>query len=104
MFADDVTLLATHRVKEKAEEQLQHLVDIVSAWILNLNVDKWEVCFFSSNAKEERAGHQRYLKYEPRPRLLGVTLDRQLCFRKHVDNVIRVMAFELIRVMAFSFA
>ena len=104
MFADDVTLLATHRVKEKAEEQLQHLVDIVSAWSkewkLNLNADKCEVCFFSSSTKEASWSPKitidgRVLKHEPHPRLLGVTLDRQLCFNKHVDNVTKAASNKL---------
>ena len=32
IFADDVTLLATHRNKEQAVVELQALVDVVAAW------------------------------------------------------------------------
>ena len=96
MFADDVTLLATHRDKKQAERELQDLVDIVAAWSkewkLTLNADKCEICFFTTSTNEAKWSPSitidgKQLKHEPNPRLLGVTLDRQLCFGKHVDNV-----------------
>ena len=104
MFADDVTLLATHRDKKTAEGQLQHLVDIVSAWSkewkLTLNADKCEVCFFTTDTKEANWSPSiiidgKVLKHEPTPKLLGVTLDRQLCFSKHVDNITKAATNKL---------
>ena len=96
IFADDVTLLATNREKKLAEKEAQNLVDIVSNWSrewkLNLNADKCEVCFFSTDTKEAKWSPTikidgKILKHEPTPRLLGVTLDRTLCFNKHAENV-----------------
>ena len=56
IFADDVTLLTTHRDKPQAAAGLQSLVDRVAAWSaewkLTLNPDKCEVCFFSTDTKE----------------------------------------------------
>ena len=104
MFVDDITLLATHRDKKIAEGQLQHLVDIVSAWSkewkIILNADKCKVCFFTTDNKEANWSPSiiidgKVLKHEPTPKLLGVTLDRQLCFSKHVDNVTKAATNKL---------
>ena len=55
IFADDVTLMATHRKKEQAESDLQSLVDIVATWSkqwrLSLNADKCVTWFFSTDSK-----------------------------------------------------
>ena len=52
LFADDVSILATHRDKQKALEQGQGAVTIVvdwcAEWKLNLNASKSEVSFFSN--------------------------------------------------------
>ena len=79
-------------------------MDIVAAWSkewkLNLNADKCEVCFFSSDTKEASWSPKitidgRVLKHEPHPRLLGVTLDRPLSFNKHVENVTKAASNKL---------
>ena len=96
MFADDVSILATHRDKQKAAESVQRAVDIVvdwcAEWKLKLNATKSEVSFFSSwtgDAKWEPTINIRgsAIKYNPLPVLLGVTLDRQLTFSTHAENV-----------------
>ena len=91
IFADDVTIMTTHRKKEQAEADLQSLVDTVATWSqkwkLSLNADKCVTCFFSTDVKEAKwaptinIGGQ-LLDHEPTPTLLGVTLDRTLCFSK----------------------
>ena len=58
IFADDVTLMTTHRKKEQAESDLQSLVDTVATWSqkwkLSLNADKCVTCFFSTDVKEAK--------------------------------------------------
>ena len=104
LFADDVTLLATNRKKELAVKELQELIDIVvkwsKKWKLNLNADKCEVCFFSTDTREANWSPTllidgQALKHETNPRLLGVTLDRTLCFNKHVENVTKAATNKL---------
>ena len=96
MFADDVSILSTHRDKQKAVESVQRAVDIVvewcAEWKLKLNATKSEVSFFSSwtgDAKWEPTItiDGAAIKYNPLPVLLGVTLDRQLTFSPHTENV-----------------
>ena len=76
IFADDVTLLATHRDKQQAVLELQELVDRVAAWCkewkLTLNPDKCEVCLFSTDTKEASWSPSIYiggelLKHKPTP-------------------------------------
>ena len=98
MYADDVSILATARKLEEAERSAQQTVDIVVAWSkewkLNLNASKSESSFFSRKPSDAawsptiRIGG-RTINYEPYPRLLGVTLDRQLTFSTHTDIAIR---------------
>ena len=89
MFADDVAILATSRDRSEAEAVAQASVDIVSRWSkewkLNLNATKSEVSFFSNWTWE--SGWEptieidgKKLAFQPFPRLLGVTLDRELTF------------------------
>ena len=104
MFADDVTLLASHPDKKEAENSAQSLVDIVASWSkkwkLTLNADKCEACFFSTSTKEASWSPKiiidgKTIKHEPTPRLLGVTLDRTLCFNAHVENTTKSAASKL---------
>ena len=96
MFADDVSIVATHRDKQKALEAVQHAVDIVvkwcSEWKLKLNASKSEVSFFSSWTRDASwvptlTIDGAPIKFNPNPILLGVTLDRQLTFTPHTTNV-----------------
>jgi len=99
MFADDVTLLATSRTYGEAEETVQKSVDIVAEWSkewkISLNGTKSETCYFTSHRKELKEGHWtpaiivngKPIRYNPTPRLLGVTLDRTMSFGPHVANI-----------------
>ena len=96
--------MATHRKKEQAELDLQSLVDTVAIWSkkwkLSLNADKCVTCFFSTDSKEANwaptisIGGQT-LEHDPNPILLGVTLDRTLCFSKHVEETTRTASKKL---------
>ena len=96
LFADDVTILARHRSREEAAKEAQWAVDIVSKWSgrwkLELNASKSEVTFFSTLRKE--ANHIPSVNidgvpipFNPNPKLLGVTFDRELTFGPHVKRV-----------------
>jgi hypothetical protein len=98
LFADDVAILCRDRDKITANEKAQKAVDVIAkwsaAWKLDLNGTKSEVSFFSTWTKE--ASWQPTIringapiKFEPHPRLLGVTLDRQLTFTEHVEQISR---------------
>ena len=107
LFADDVTALATARTKEEAVHMAQKTVDIVAEWSrqwkLDLNATKSEVAFFSTYTKEStfvpsiKLRHNEFhllfdegdeFTFRATPRLLGVILDRQLCFGPQVANVV----------------
>ena len=96
MYADDVSILATSKTLEDAEQLAQKAVDAVvtwsTKWKLNLNGTKSEAAFFSRSTTDsiwtptiKIAG--RTIKHELFPRLLGVTLDKQLIFNKHVEII-----------------
>ena len=96
LFADDVSILATHRDKQKALEQVQRAVTIVvdwcAEWKLNLNASKSEVSFFSNYSHDASwepiiTIDDAPIKFNPNPILLGVTLDRQLSFGPHMSNI-----------------
>ena len=106
LFADDVSAVATHRSKEVAMETAQRTVNVVAAWSrewkLDLNAAKSEVAFFSTNTHEStwRPTIKLYdgdlqrlfddgeeFTFRENPRLLGVILDRQLCFGPQVKHV-----------------
>ena len=96
LFADDVEILATHWNRDVATSDAQAAVDVVSQWShewkLNLNASKSEVAYFSTWTKEPEWNAEIKIDGEPiafthTPRLLGVTLDRQLTFGEHVKNV-----------------
>ena len=98
LFADDVTLLATCNTLVEAEKLVQKSVDIVAAWSkewkISLNTTKSEFSFFSNSTKETSKKwiptvviDGKKIKYNPTPRLLGVILDRQLCFGPHIAHI-----------------
>ena len=96
LFADDVTILARNHSPDVAQEVAQWAVDVVSNWSsewkLGLNTTKSEVAFFSTYTKE--AEHKptitingERIPFNPKPKLLGVFLDRQLTFVPHLTEM-----------------
>ena len=113
LFADDVSILASDTKKETAVAMAQSAVDIVVSWSeewkLNLNAQKSEVSFFSLSRNKTETRFQpkitidgKQLKYNPTPRLLGVYLDRELSFYKHVDVVVERVKSKLRMLAAVS--
>jgi len=98
MYADDVTLFTQHREKASAVELLQTAVDRVAYWSkvkkMQLNTEKSEVTFFSSDSREAMwtpsvTLNGKHMPYNPNQKFLGVYLDRTLCFSHHVEVVTR---------------
>ena len=96
LFADDVTILATHHSRDEATAAAQWAVNIIdnwsTSWKLNLNATKSEVGFFSTWTHEAKWKPPlqiggKPIPYNPTPKLLGVYLDTQLCFAKHTKEV-----------------
>ena len=98
LFADDVSILVTDESKEEAAKRAQGVVDMVvewsAKWKLTLNASKSEVSFFSVNTRTSEVEWKPVitingepLEFKPTPRLLGVTLDRQLTFGPQVEKV-----------------
>ncbi len=113
MYADDVSILASDSRRERAEEMAQDAVHTVHKWSqewkLNLNGDKSEVSVFSKRKydigwtpKITIGGNT--IRCENFPRLLGVTLDRNLTFGKHVEGVVAKVArkIPMLRAVANS--
>jgi hypothetical protein len=91
LFADDVGIQASGRSFEEAAAKVQNAVDIVSKWSkewkLNLNTTKSECSLFSTYPKDASAKVSitidgKQIPFNPTPRVLGVTFDRQLSFAK----------------------
>jgi ribonuclease HI len=96
LFADDVGILATADSIKEAEAEAQKAVDIVSSWSkrwkLMLNSTKSEACVFTTNRKEAKVKARikidgKKIPYNPTPKFLGVYLDRELTFSKHVSII-----------------
>ncbi|XP_043243991.1 uncharacterized protein LOC122392786 [Amphibalanus amphitrite] len=103
LYADDTALLATGRSLQACADQLQPDLDQVARWL-----DKWKVeaspskCVFTTfslHAKEVNGkavptltfkGDQ--LAHEKNPTFLGLTLDSQLTFTNHIEEVKKRMA------------
>ena len=99
LFADDVSILSSAKTLKEAEAILQKSVDIVLEWAVEFKMElstKSEVTFFSMNSHDASwtpsvSIGSTPIKFEPSPRLLGVHLDRTLCFTKHVDAIRKKM-------------
>ena len=96
LFADDVTILSSHRDRAIATREAQWAVSEIAKWSrrwkLGLNATKSEVTYFSSWRGEPefipeiRIGDSR-IPFNPYPKLLGVTFDRELTFTSHTTIV-----------------
>jgi len=102
LFVDDSSLTATSNKLELANEKLQQAFSALEQWSvknkLDLNIGKSCTFFFSSAPMEAKWRpnillHNKRMKFsegedERCPRLLGLILDRTLCFQDHLRFVI----------------
>ena len=96
LFADDVSIWASHQALGEASNWIQVALDRIAEWSRNkkmdLNVSKCESTFFSSAPTEAKWKPTFTLNglsvpYNPNPKFLGVYLDRTLSFQHHVAYV-----------------
>ena len=96
LFADEVAVWSQASGLLQAEQSLQtnlnHIAEWNKRWKMELSVQKSECFFFTTNTHEaswcpnlKLSGHA--LKYNPLPKFLGVTYDRQLTFAPHATTV-----------------
>ena len=101
LFADDVALWASDPCKEVAASLVEEGVREVWRWSkekkLNLNIEKCEVGFFTSDTKEfgwrpNVVVEGTALPFNPTPRFLGVKYDRMFSFAEQVKDASSRMA------------
>ena len=110
LFADDVGIKGAGPTIASAQEKVQKAVDIVTNWSkqwkLNLNATKSECSAFSTSTKEKDKAEitidGKQIPYNPEPRVLGVFLDRQLTFRRHVNEVCKSVNSKMRMLAALS--
>ena len=101
LYADDVAIWSSSRSLPDACQRVAASTERVFEWSkemkLTLNVEKCEATFFSTDTHEASfvptvivQGHS--LPFNASPRFLGVTFDRTLFFRAHIDRIIAVLA------------
>jgi len=99
-YADDLALLFvdlfSHKCWSEVEEVLsldmQRIVDYLSAWRLRLSTTKTTCTAFHRNNNESSRKlavtvNGTTISYTQTPTQLGVTLDRQLTFRQHLEGL-----------------
>ena len=112
LFADDVGILATARTIEEAQEKAQNAVDIVvrwsKEWRLTLNATKSEATIFTTDRRRESKSTAKIfidgkrIPFNKSPKFLGVYLDRELTFGKHVEEITKKANGKLRMLSALS--
>ncbi len=109
LYADDVAILATHRVRDRVTALARGAIDKVVGWSddfkLTLNRKKSEAIPFSMDTADARGWSPRLsiggedLKISKTARFLGVEFDRALTFGSHVVTI-RARAAGKLRMLA----
>ena len=112
LFADDVGILATARTIEEAQEKAQNAVDTVvrwsKEWRLTLNATKSEATIFTTDRRRESKSTAKIfidgktIPFNKTPKFLGVYLDRELTFGKHVEEITKKANGKLRMLSALS--
>ena len=113
LFADNISILTTTHKRDDAEATAQSVVNSVVTWSqewkLNLNVEKSEVCPFSTWSNDSSwnptifTGNQK-VRVNTTPRFLAVILDRSLTFNAHLKKLTTSLAssIRIIRATAHT--
>ena len=99
-FADDGTIWRTGKdwleLVKGLEEDFKWIMEWAKKWRLKLSIAKTEFCVFSliSQILEEAQAYHMIvegqpIQYNPKPKILGVTLDEKLKFDVHTEQVER---------------
>ena len=100
LFADDLALWVQdtelERATAKIQKALYKIEEWCAEWKLQLNTEKSEVTVFSSDSHEAKYRPHltllgNPLQFNPTPTFLGVTFDRTLSFRAHIDKATNKM-------------
>ncbi|MCW4346280.1 MAG: ribonuclease H family protein [Candidatus Thiodiazotropha endolucinida] len=97
-FADDGTLWKSGKdcgtLLKSLQEELGQIIEWANRWRLKLNISKTEFCVFSQNNQtlEEARAYRftfddKIVKYNPNPKILGITLDEKLKFDIHTEQI-----------------
>ena len=108
-FADDMATWAIQKQEKRAEKLIQKYLDSLSEWCnkwkIKLNPSKTQVGLFtnSNNAKEITLNLGRVpLTVSNEIKFLGLTFDRKLTWRHHIDNVRHRMWLRIDAIKAIS--
>ena len=95
-YADDMTLLYSHKCWPKVEETLcrdvEDLADFLQTWRLKLNTTKTALTSFHLNNHTPQRQlnicvHGTTIPLNPHPKNIGVKLDRQLTYKQHTEDL-----------------
>ena len=108
-FADDMAAWAIQKQEKRAEKLIQKHLDSLSEWCnkwkIKLNPSKTQVGLFtnSNNTKEITLNLGRVpLTVSNEIKFLGLTFDRKLTWRHHIDNVRHKMWLNINAIKAIS--
>ena len=108
-FADDMAAWAIQKQEKRAEKLIQKHLDLLSEWCnkwkIKLNPSKTKVGLFtnSNNTKEITLNLGRVpLTVSNEIKFLGLTFDRKLTWRHHIDNVRHRMWLRINAIKAIS--
>ena len=108
-FADDMAAWAIQKQEKRAEKLIQKYLDSLSEWCnkwkIKLNPSKTQVGLFtnSNNTKEITLNLGRVpLTVSNEIKFLGLTFDRKLTWRHHIDNVRHRMWLRINAIKAIS--
>lgn len=98
LFADDLTIYSTHNkisvINSRLQAALGDIQDWLRRWRMKLSPSKTVCTLFSRsrtnkklNLKLNKFHNNSKILMEKYPKFLGITLDPQLTFNKHVTNV-----------------
>ena len=96
LYADDLTIWQSHENAEMAAQKLngdlRRLHEYCQTWKLKVNCEKTVYTIFTKSHKVAKKNislvlDNKKLPREEQPTYLGVTLDRQLNLKKHVENI-----------------
>ena len=96
LFADDLAIWASDPNITNAEEMVQNglneIVNWTNKWKMVINVGKCETTIFTKHKKEltykpNLSMNGEQIPYNKTPKFLGITFDRELTFKSHMENI-----------------